>query len=203
MERKFFEGIFTSTIPKAEKVKEDGQKYYSWEQTLEPGENVELTRKVSYVPLAIIIIILIILGIVYYFIKPEVIIKKKVVNVSRTEGGVSEVKLLLLVKNISKKDVRNLRITDTIPNMAVYVKEDLPGTLHPKRVRSYEVTGTTIEWAMPELVKNEERIIRYKIRTKLSILGAIKLPNAEVSYETTPGKKKMSYSGKGVVEKED
>ncbi len=55
---------------------------------------------------------------------------------------------------------------------------------------------------MPELVKNEERIIRYKIRTKLSILGAIKLPNAEVSYETTPGKKKVSYSGKGVVEKE-
>ncbi len=203
VETSFLRGIFTKTTPDTETVKEDGVKYYEWEQTLQPGESIELVKRESYVPLAIIIIIIVLLVLGYYLIKPEVIIQKKIVNVSRTEGGVSEVKVLLLIKNISGKDVRNLRVTDVIPNIAVYVKEDLPGTLPPKRIRSYEVTGTNIEWGIPELTKREERMIRYKIRTKLSILGAIKLPNAELSYETTPGKKKMSYSGKGVVQKEE
>jgi len=193
--------MFSSTKPEADVKTIDDSKYYAWEVTLQPSQSTTLQRKTSYVSLAIIIIILIAIWIFFAFINPEVVIKKRIVNVSRSEGGVSEIKLLLLVKNMSNKNIRNLRVLDIIPNIAAFIKEDLPGTIPPKKIRAF-VSGTEIEWGIPEIYRNEERIIRYKIRTKLSILGDVRLPNAEVSYELPNGRRKTSYSDKGVVKKE-
>jgi hypothetical protein len=199
----FIKSMFTKTEPKSTKITKDDARYVEWTVTLNAGETKELKETQNYMPLLWAGIILLILIIVYQFIKPEVIIKKSIVNAITKEGGITEIKVLLLIKNISNKEVRSLRITDKVPNIAVLIKEEEAiGTMAPKRVKSLDMRGTIVEWELPELIRHEERIIRYKIRTKLSVLGEIKLPMAEITYEAKPGKKKTSYSDRPSVHNE-
>ena len=199
----FIKSMFTKTNPQSTKITKDDTRYIEWTVTLNAGETKELKETQNYMPILWAGIILLILIIVYQFIKPEVIIKKSIVNAITKEGGITEIKVLLIVKNISNKEVRSLRVVDKVPNIAVLVKEEEAiGTMAPKRVKSLDMRGTIVEWELPELIRHEERIIRYKIRTKLSVLGEIKLPMAEITYEAKPGKKKTSYSDRPSVHNE-
>lgn len=178
-------------------VKQNGESFYAWNIELNPGEVIELKAVKSYRSALVILIIIILLIMGYYMIRPQVTIKKSAVRTAK-EGGMQEVKVMLTIKNLSKNVVKNLRIIDIVPNIAALVKEEEAGTLQPSKIRTYERTGTHLEWEIPEIARYEERIIRYKIRTKLNVVGSLKLPNAEVSYRIDD-KTKKSYSSKALT----
>lgn len=203
VETNLWSRIFTSTKPKASVSKEEGKSYYVWDLELAPNESVDLVASKSYRFGLFLLIVAVLLVIGYQMIKPHVIIRKKVIDVIKKEEGISEIKVALIVRNISSKKVKNVRVSDVIPKIASYVNEEIAGSMVPSKVRSYELMGTHLEWEIPELSGTEERIIRYKIRTKIGIIGSFKLPSAEVRYESKSGKRMASCSSKTVVGAEE
>jgi len=180
----FWQSIFTNTFPTAYSVKKEGSKFHVWDVELQANESTKLTKIVNYRPALIIAIIVFLLVLGYYLMKPQVTISKNTASVTKSEGGLSELKVMLHVKNISDKVVRNVTLHDTIPSLAQFVRDESLGTLQPRKVKSYEKKGVVAEWEIPSLEGNEERIISYKIKSRLSILGQFRLPSATVKYDS-------------------
>ena len=93
-----------------------------------------------------------------------------------------ELKILLHVKNRSNGTIDEINITDTIPHIGEMDKEIQIGTIKPTGIAKHK-TGTIVKWNIVSLERFEERIITYRIRTKLSVLGGIVLPTARVKFK--------------------
>ena len=67
------------------------------------------------------------------------------------------------------------------------------GTLRPKEI-NHGKHGTKVTWSLVELDAHEHRIITYKVRAKLNILGTFSLPRAGVEYGKGKRGKGKAYS---------
>ena len=180
----WYQRWFTSTEPKAQRIKG----YFVWPITLEIGQSQTLTLKTNYIPLTIALIIAAILTIIYHIYRSPVKIIKKATIVATREGGISELKILLEVKNRSKEVARNISILDLVPRIAEYIKDSEAGTIAPINSIRNEKKGTILKYVLEHLDPSEERIISYRIRSKLSILGGVSLPVAVAKLETAKGR---------------
>jgi len=188
-----FERWFTSTIPKANHFKEDGKRFIGWDLELEPGESKTIFITVNY-RLIFYAIVIIVGGIALYFMyKSPVAIKKEVSEVNLKEGGISQIRLMLEIKNASKKSVSHVYISDYVPNIADVEKTYMEGTLKPSKILQHKERGTILKWELPELAPGEERLVSYNIKSKLSILGNFRLPRAKVKFKHK-NKEYVSYS---------
>ncbi len=79
-----------------------------------------------------------------------------------------------------------------MPGIANVEKEIEAGTLKPHEFR-HTSRGTKVIWSLPELEPHEHRVINYKIKAKLNILGSFSLPRAVVEYSRGKRKRK-AYS---------
>lgn len=184
--------IFTSAVPEAEIMKDVDGSYLSWELELDPGESKNITTTVNYRPI-IYILLLILLGIVlYYNYRSPIILTKSVSDVATKEGGISNIKVTLQLKSISKKPVKKLTITDTIPNIAELEKHFVEGTLKPTKILKSS-KGTRLVWEIDEIAPGEDRLIRYDLKSKLSIVGNFKLPRSKATFRQKR-KERTSYS---------
>ena len=52
------------------------------------------------------------------------------------------------------------------------------------------MSGAKVIWALAELDSHEHRLITYKVKAKLNILGTFSLPRAVVEFHKKSGKKK-------------
>ncbi len=190
--------FFTYTEPESEMVKEDGERYLQMSLTLDPGESRTITVITSYRLLFIILFLAILGTAAYYTYRAPVIVKKGVSNVEIKEGGISNIRVTLEIKNISKKSLKSLKVTDYIPNIADLEKNFIEGTLKPSKVLKHEKRGTVLKWDIEELAPGEERIISYNLQSRLSILGNFKLPRAKANYKGK-GKEKSAYSNSAAV----
>jgi len=111
------------------------------------------------------------------------------------EGGISEIKILLHVKNRSNFTIDEIDITDTIPHIGEMDKEIQIGTIKPVSIAKHKRIGTIVKWQIISLEKYEERIITYRIRSKLSILGGLILPAAKLKFKEK-GKDRVVKSSK-------
>jgi len=80
-----------------------------------------------------------------------------------------------------------------VPHLADYFKEDHVGSLAPARVAKTK-NGTMIKWEIPQLEPFEERIITYKIRTQLNILGGLHLPKVTGRFKSDKGRNRITKS---------
>jgi len=113
-----------------------------------------------------------------------------------TKGGeesLSQIKVTLEVKNKTKKPLKNVTITDKVPGIANVENSLELGTLRPKEVK-HTKKGTKVVWNLAELDANEHRLITYKVKAKLNIVGTFSLPRAEVEYAIRGKKKGKAYS---------
>jgi 3-deoxy-D-arabino-heptulosonate 7-phosphate (DAHP) synthase len=116
--------------------------------------------------------------------------RKTAANISLKEGGVSELKIVLNVSNRSNNKLRNIEVIDRIPNIADLEKGLTIGTLHPTKILKHERKGTIIKWVIDNLDAGDERVISYKIKSHLSILGEFSL---------TPTIVKFNFKGKEII----
>jgi hypothetical protein len=171
----------------------DGERYIIWELELGANKSETLNYVTDYrILLYLAILAMIFLGFYLKVRSPVMLSKKAVTTRSDEEGALSEIKITLEVRNKTKKVLHNVIIEDVVPAIA-NVQESLElGTLKPQEIK-HTKQGTRVKWALAELDLLEHRLITYKVRAKLNILGVFKLPRATVTFAKGKRKKK-AYS---------
>ncbi|MBD3354813.1 hypothetical protein GF361_02415 [Candidatus Woesearchaeota archaeon] len=184
---------FISTSPESQKITEGENKYLVIDLTLKPGESKEITITTSYRILIYILIIAGILLYVYYRYKSPISIEKTVSDVNTKEGGISELKVTLELKNSANKTIKKATVTDYVPNISSIKKEFSEGTLKPSRIFKHKTKGTIMKWDIEDIAPGEDRLISYTMKSKLSIVGDFKVPRAKITFKKK-GREITSYS---------
>jgi len=190
----FFQSWFTSFNPTSKKVTADGGTFDAWDVELDVDETTVIKVTTNYRPLLVIVLLgLIALG-AYYLLRSPLVVRKSAVVIAAKEGGMSELKVLIEVANRTTKPVKHVQILDKVPHIAEVVRDFEVGTMRPTKIAHDEKKGTMIKWVIDELDSREERVISYKIRSKLSILGQMRLPVAVTKCEPKPGRVRKTKS---------
>jgi hypothetical protein len=185
--------LFTSSKPGSHIINTDGGRMLGWKIDLGAGEHVSIPMNTNYrIPL--VVLVLLIIGVVLYVMyKNPLAITKSASNVVLHEGSLSGLKVTLVVKNLGAKPLRDVHITDEIPSITNIEKEVEMGTLKPTQMLRGRKGRVFVKWTLSELESKEERLISYKIRSTLNIVGTFTLARAKASF-LVGGKKRMSYS---------
>ncbi|MBD3203427.1 hypothetical protein GF327_03975 [Candidatus Woesearchaeota archaeon] len=191
-----FESLFLKTTPEAEKKYEDGNVYYTWVLSLEPEQEFKITLVTNYRLVIYLLIIVILLFIFYYISRSPVISKKEILVIGSTSAGISEMKILIYIKNRTSDIVNNVTVSDKLPSIADLVKESYLGTLEPSKILRHDKRGTIVKWEMNSLEPFEERVIAYRIKSKLNIVGGISLPPVKIKFDTSKGRERIVFSNK-------
>ncbi len=175
-----FQRLFTTTEPIGKIINDEKGMRYEWEFTVPPGSIYRIVINTSYRWLFFsILIVLLAIGTVVYLRQKNIIIKKSVFKINESKEGISELKILLHIKNRTHKEIYNIKVIDLLPK--VIKPESDFGTLKPSKIQQGTV-GMRLIWEIDKLDPGEERIISYKISSKLPLVGKIGLPSALVQY---------------------
>lgn len=178
----FWKYLFTQEVPESSYMKTEQDRFLVWEVHLEPKESATIAIYTDYRVLALLAFILLIGIFGYYAFRPSLVVKKEVSNIGTSEGGISDIKIILYIKNRSRNIVGDLAILEKIPHIADIGNDFQVGTIKPSKVLLNPKKGTLVKWELQSLESGEERIITYRIKSKLSILGGITLPPTTVRY---------------------
>lgn len=195
VETTLLDSIFSSTEPKARIIRENGGRYFAWEVNLE-GKEMQVAVTRNFIPLVIAIILIISVIISYFMFRSPLVMLKEANNIVKNEGGISEMNIVLHVQNRGQGRLTEIEVTDYVPGL-VGIESDVPiGSLQPTKVLRHEKKGTTmVKWALDKLDPAEERVLSYRIKSRLSILGDFSLPVAKASFKVN-GKVHSSSSNR-------
>jgi len=98
------------------------------------------------------------------------------------------------MKNRSRKPVHNMLVTDGLPRITEFVESHHLGSLRPSRVARTMKKGTLLYWELDVLEPYEERIITYRMKSRLKIVGDMTLPRARVKFEQANGSERIEIS---------
>ena len=186
--------LFMYSDPKAEKIKIDGKTYLQWSTSLKTAETMQIIVYTNYrVP--IILLVILILGSAAYFVfRSPVLILKEVAVVGEDSEGISEVKVRIFLKNRSRGQVHNISVTDKLPGITELIQSNHLGSLKPTRITKTQKKGTLLYWDLDSIESYEERIITYRLKAKLKIVGDMTLPKARVKFDSGSGNERMTLS---------
>jgi len=190
--------LFTYSSPRAEILKEGGERYLVWNLKLnaetKDGVDTETIVLVHNYRILFFIIILIIIGVIgYYLLRDQIVIKKSAIQTTTEEEGILGLKVIIHIKNRGKTTIEDVRVIDKIPNIAKLEKEFQVGTLKPSKILRGK-TYISLKWDIHALESLEERIITYKIKSSLRIIGGIKLHPAIIKYKNEKAKEVIVHS---------
>ena len=183
--------LFIKTTPKS--ARENGD--HVWVQPLQAGESPTITITSNYWPLYVIALLAAIIVAGYYLFRSPLLLKKRATMLSAREGGISELRITVSVQNRGKKDLRKIRVIDLVPRIAKISRESELGSVSPHKVIQHERKGQIIHWHVDKLEPGEERMISYRIRSELSILGELELPSVMAKFEPEPHVSRTTRSG--------
>ncbi len=169
---------FISGIPKPSR--EAGA--LAWEVSLSPGESAVLLVTYNYRPLFWLFLIVVVGLVAYYWFRSPIVVTKKATVVGSHEGGISELKVVIELINRGNKVVRNVKVMDLVPKMADVVKEFKDTILAPSSIIPHEQRGTLVRWDIDLMEPKEHRILMYRLRTKMGVIGGMTLPVAAVRF---------------------
>jgi hypothetical protein len=184
----WYKRMFVRTDTSAEMVRIEGKSYMQWNPSLKPMEVKEVKVTTNYRPLIIAIILIVLIIVVYYAVRSPVILLKEAVVLERDEHGISEIKVKVFIKNRSRKALENITVSDKVPGIMDYVESTNLGSMKPTRITRTSAKGAVLHWDIDKLDAFEERIITYRLKSKLKIVGEMTLPKARV---------KFTYGSKG------
>ncbi len=187
VEKNFFEKIFTTTSAKYVHLKEDGHSYLTWSVPLKPRETATINVTTNYTSLVLFIILVIILIVSYYVFRSPVVLFKRAKIVSSSEHGVTDVKVKLHIKNRSGRTIRNIKIIDKYPKLMSLEDETSLGSLKPTKLLSGDKTHNLLTWNLEVLDPYEERLIVYRLKSGLNIVGNVSLPASKIKFHTASG----------------
>ncbi len=192
----FLTKLFTSSsTPGSYTITREEGSYLAWDVELDPQEELVHIVSTDYRPVIFVIIVAILAYIAYILLRSPVIVRKEATVVGFRENGISELKVLIHIKNRSNRSFERITVSDRLPHIAD-VHEDIEvGTLKPTKIHQGN-RGTIVTWNIENLDKLEERVLSYRMRSKLSILGGFTLPIASVKFFDSAGRRFRSKSKK-------
>jgi hypothetical protein len=187
----FAKEIFVSDVNPESMEDQGSSTKISWIfKKVGPGETVQVTYKLVLWKIWLsAIAIIVIVALAFKFVFTVKIIKR-----SRFIGPITketEIPVSIEVINRSVHEVRDVYVRDFIPPIARLVPKF--ETMKPS-VRE-TVGGTELIWKFDSLRAGEERVITYRIKPKMDVMGTLKLNPATVSYSNKKRQKKSAASG--------
>ncbi|MBL7147843.1 MAG: hypothetical protein ISS82_03390 [Nanoarchaeota archaeon] len=177
-----FEKTFTRTSLKPTSIeKEGGVYYYTWNFELGPGESYRIVATTNYRdPIIFLILFGFMIYILYTILRSGVSLKKKVLTL-KSGSGISDMKILLILKNKGNKMIKNVKLIDTLPRL-VKTPEDY-GTLEPDQIKKSSEGNKMLIWRLDNLVGKEERVISYRLKSDLHVIGKFGIHKAVCVYK--------------------
>ena len=170
--------LIMTTSPRAGIVKEGGKQYLIWQVELGKDRAMTVYTTENYRPIVVIIMLIIAAVVLYFVFRSPIVVRKGIANVGMSEGGISEAKVVVRVKNRSAKQLADIEIMDNIPHIAHVEKELSIGSMQPHAVLQHPKRGIMIRWNIEILEPGDERVLSYRMKSRLSILGEFNLPSA-------------------------
>ena len=172
-------GLFTSSYPKAESVKEYGKQFLVWHVRLGKGKTASVYTIENYRPIVVIAALIIICIVLYFLFRSPIVVSKGISNVAMTDGGISDAKIFVRVKNRSSSQINGIEVIDNAPHIAHVEKEPSSiGSMQPHAVLKHPKKGVLIKWNIDSIEAGDERVLSYKMQSRLAILGELNLPAA-------------------------
>ncbi|VVB61666.1 Uncharacterised protein [uncultured archaeon] len=164
-----------------------GMKTFSWRCDLGPGEACTVSYRVEYWLLVVTIIAA--LGIVYvvYNIVEQPEIKKKVIKVHEREHTVH-----ITIRNRSRKPLHEVHVVDVVPEIVSVVPNSFSPSIKP--AMKGKKGGSELVWTFAKLEPQEERVITYRIRPLVMLMGNVRLPKAKIYAVDSRGNKYRAES---------
>jgi hypothetical protein len=170
--------LFLSSYPRARLVKEDGTQYLVWDIEVGDDRVITLYTTKNYRPIAVIIALIIVAIILYFLFRSPIVVRKSIASFATSEGGISEAKIVVRVKNRSAKQITNIEVADSLPHITHVEKELSIGSMQPHAVLKHPKKGLVIKWTIETLESGDERVLSYRMKSRLAILGELNLPAA-------------------------
>jgi len=143
-----------------------------WKITLDPQEEIKISYSILYfIPISAISLIAFLIFLYYFFfvLVPKY---KKEVELKEDIYGIK-----IVVKNNTKKRMKNIEIKDFVPSLFSIVKFE---TLKPEIKKTKE--GYELTWKIKELKPKDEIILFYKVKPLIEIVGEVKFPEPKIKY---------------------
>lgn len=167
---------------------------YHWlVPSLMPGEERIVKYQINLWNIwAFVLIIIACIGFGFrYVFTPKIV--KRFTHVGPITRG-KEIIISLDVRNRSRKEIKDVEVRDFVPSiLGVVGKYD---TLKASLKKSRE--GTEVVWKFDSLKPREERVLTYRIKPAVDIMGSLKLPKAKVTY-IDKKKVKKAIASKSVI----
>ena len=176
--------MFTIFDKEPNRLSREGDEYVAeWEFLLDSGEMFTINVTTNYTTAFwSLIIVILVLYFIYQVKKKKLIITKKVISVNKDKDGISGMKVILHLTNRSRRNVQDIRLVDVLPSL-IGTSPHSFGTLYPTKVTKTALGNIKLIWHIGDLHREEERIISYVAKSRLSIIGKLILPSAVVSYK--------------------
>lgn len=173
----WFQKLMTSSSEEPQKIS-TGK--IEWLFTVTPGETHAITIKTDYRIFFFTILAIFIAAIItLYYMRRGVMIHKGIFKIKDHKGAIAELKVMIQLLNRTKDPVKDVKVVDILPNMLSTATDF--GTLKPNKTQKGERSARLI-WDIDELEPGEERVISYKVKPGLHIIGNIFLPAALLRY---------------------
>ena len=184
------ENFFYPKTEPEEIERKENRVVYKWiVPPLSPGEEYRIIYEVSVWNVVLVFSILIVI-LVYLFTQIFKVDIKKSYRARKPLTKESEVCVTLEVKNRGRKEIKNVVVVDYVPSIMKVVEKF--ETLRPmiRKIRG----GTQLVWKLGTLSPGDERIITYRVKPIVDILGTIRLPKAYIKYSGKKGEVKKVLS---------
>jgi hypothetical protein len=164
---------------------------------VQPGDTVQVVTKIEIWKIWMTILIIFAAG----YLSLKFIFKVKITKRARYFKALtkdSEIPVSIEIVNRSIGEVKDLVVKDFIPPIAKIV----PKFETVKPITRETISGTEVVWKFDSLRAGEERVMAYKIKPKMDIIGSLRLNPAILSYSSKDRKKKSTASGMVIVQPE-
>ncbi|MBW2963842.1 hypothetical protein KY363_00125 [Candidatus Woesearchaeota archaeon] len=189
------EKFFSSSLPKFGSVKEDGKYYFTWDVSLEPDASTTIVLTTSYRLLLLLALVIIALLAYKIAMSNPLVVKKKMISVNKQHGGaISDLSVVILLRNRSKEHISKLRVIERVSPMVKLKTDSFAGSMHPVKMHEHDREGTLLEYRFGELAPGDERIIKYRVYSKLHIFGTLTIKPTVVEFFKKNNAKKTSRS---------
>jgi hypothetical protein len=180
--------FFYPEMEPVSKEEKENRVVYSWLiHELSPTESITIRYQLRFYNVVLIscILVIAVIWIVWLFFRPT--LKKSYIGLLARD---SEITMTIYLKNKGRKTLKDITVVDFVPPIAAVVKRF--DTLEPNIRR--KTTGTELAWKIKQLKPKEERILTYRIKPVIEIIGDLKLPKAYITYSTKIGKQRRVLS---------
>ena len=174
-------------------ITNDSGIYLQWRFSMPKGEKDTVRVVFNYILIFWIIVFLLLGAGVYQLMKSPITVKKDAVVVGVSEGGISEIRVVVHLKNLTGRKFKSINVIDSIPKLAQFVP-DKEESLVSSRLYSNEKEGSVVKWNIDGLERYEERIFNYRVKSKLSIVGGLSLPRTLIRFTDEQGSEQITRS---------